>query len=186
MPVTYPILGFPGAGAFLGTSFGGLLSSLHASSLTLPPIHSTKPIRMPRICRFPRGAHPCGETRGSAKIPCGPIAVRGERCGATNGVSPVNLRRIRCPSTPAVERRRHAVPAPHRNRSGERTGQGPLQGGGQHGQRPGCCPEVPSAPRRLAHHQQRQGADGVNAPGPSPNSSPTPVRGPFLHPLEEL
>ena len=90
------------------------------------------------------------------------------------------------PSTPAVERRRHAVPAPHRNRSVERTGQGPLQGGGQHGQRPGCCPEVPSAPRRLAHHQQRQGADGVNAPGPSPNSSPTPVRGPFLHPLEEL
>ena len=45
MPVTYPILGFPGGGAFLGTSFGGLLSSLHASSLTLPPIHSTKPFQ---------------------------------------------------------------------------------------------------------------------------------------------
>ena len=45
MPVTYPILGFPGAGAFLGTSFGGLLTSLHASSLTLPPRHSTKPVK---------------------------------------------------------------------------------------------------------------------------------------------
>ena len=44
MPVTYPILGFPGGGAFLGTSFGGLQFSLHASSLTLPPIHSTKPM----------------------------------------------------------------------------------------------------------------------------------------------
>ena len=38
-----PLLGFPGGGAFLGTSFGGLRCSLHASSLTLPPIHSTKP-----------------------------------------------------------------------------------------------------------------------------------------------
>ena len=43
MPVTYPILGFPGGSASLGTSFGGLRCSFHASSLAPPPIHSTMP-----------------------------------------------------------------------------------------------------------------------------------------------
>ena len=47
------ILGFPGGGAFLGTSFGGLRCSLHASSLTLPPIHSTKPCGTRNISQWP-------------------------------------------------------------------------------------------------------------------------------------
>ena len=34
------------------------------------------------------------------------------------------------PVLPAVQRRRNPVPAPHRNRSGHRPGQRPLQGGG--------------------------------------------------------
>ena len=56
----------------------------------------------------------------------------------------------------AVERRRDPVPAPHCDRAGHRPGQRPLQGGREHGQRSCSGPEVLPAPRRLAHHQQRQ------------------------------
>ena len=52
---------------------------------------------------------------------------------------------------------RYTVPAPHRDPSGHRPGPSPLQGGGQHRQRPGGVPEVPPAPGRLADHQQQQG-----------------------------
>ena len=57
---------------------------------------------------------------------------------------------------PAVERRRDPVPAPHRYRPGQRPGPRPLQRRGQHRQGSGGGPEVLTAPRRLAHHQQGQ------------------------------
>ena len=54
------------------------------------------------------------------------------------------------PLPPAVQRRRHSVPAPHRDRPGYRSFQNPLQGGGHHGQfRVATCKLL--RPRDVSH-----------------------------------